>query len=61
LYRQIKSAQSTILTTLLTRINTIQYIILNLRLREFKLQTNKQDIIKYKIRLKNAIANSNCT
>jgi hypothetical protein len=61
LYRQIKSAQSTILTTLLTRINTIQYIILNLRLREFKLQTNKQDIIKHKIRLKNAIANSNCT
>ncbi len=58
-YWQIKSTQSTTLTTLLIRINTIQYIILNLRLRRFELQTNKQNIIKYKTRLKDAIVNSN--
>ncbi len=49
------------LTILLIKINTIQYIILNLKLKNFELQTNKQNIIKYKTRFEDAIANLNRT
>jgi len=46
------------LTTLLTKINTIQSIIYNLKKIEFELQTNKQNNIKYKKELDNVIAKS---
>ncbi len=49
------------LTILLIKINTIQYIILNLKLKKFELQTNKQNTIKYKTRFEDAIANLNRT
>lgn len=60
MYRQIKSVQSTTLTILLIKINIIQYIILNLKLRELNLLTNKQDNIKYLTRFENAIINVDC-